>query len=289
MSKNPHSITVWTALVTPFNDDGTIDFAALKQCVMRQNLAGNGILALGSTGESLALSHQERCDVLRCVVEHATDVPVMVGVGGFQLNTQIAWCQTANELGADAFLMVTPMYAKPGIQGQAQWFCQLMDAVTQPCMLYNVPTRAGTSLHAQSVQLLSDHPRFWAIKDSSGNPQVAAEYQAMHPKVTLYCGDDAMMPAYSQIGAQGCVSVASNLWPYMTNTYIQQCLDNQLGADNYQLWQQRCEALFITSNPIPIKAALKAQQFITSDYVRPPLSTADMPPLPLILQDNDRQ
>jgi len=283
VSHRPCDIILWTALVTPFTDVGKIDFDSLQRLVQRQNMAGNGILALGSTGESLALSHVERYEVLRCIMEYATDVPVMAGVGGFQLDTQITWCHEAANLGVDAFLMVTPMYVKPGINGQAQWFCRLMDAVEQPCMLYNVPTRTGTSLHTQSIQLLCDHQQFWAIKDSSGDPHVAKSYQQMHHDVAIYCGDDNLMPAYSEIGACGCVSVASNLWPQSTKQYIQQCLEKTLDDAANRQWQTRSKALFVTSNPIPIKAALKAQQFIVSDYVRLPLSSADMPTLPSIL------
>lgn len=280
-------IPLWTALVTPFTAEGQVDFTSLAQLVRRQVAAGNGILTLGSTGESLALSDKERCDVLRCVIEHATEVPVMVGVGGFQLQRQIAWCQQAAMLGAGAFLMLTPMYAKPGIHGQVQWFRQLMDAVQQPCMLYNIPARTGISLHAHSVQLLSEHPRFWAIKDSSADPLVAQHYQQMHPGAALYCGDDVLMAAYARHGACGCVSVASNLWPQASKHYVRQCLNDSLSDDVDAQWQARSQALFVTSNPVPIKAALKAQQFIASDYVRPPLHNADMPTLPAILRQPD--
>src|ERR1700677_4871922 len=137
-----------TALITPMTTSGALDFESLAGLVHLQEEAGNSILLLGSTGEGLALTLAEKKQVLEHVFALQPKVPVIVGVGGFQLEEQLRWmahCQQNYPLAG--FLLVTPLYAKPGVQGQIAWFKALLDAATVPCILYNVPGRSAVKLH----------------------------------------------------------------------------------------------------------------------------------------------
>ena len=130
---------VWTAIVTPLNDGGNIDFVALKKLVIEQEKAGNGILYLGSTGESFNLSNNEKIQILEWFKNNKPTVPSMCGVGGNDLESTLDWVTTVNGYPFDAYLMVTPPYAKPGDEGQRAWFTQLLNRAKKPCILYNVP------------------------------------------------------------------------------------------------------------------------------------------------------
>src|SRR5690606_30822499 len=120
---------------------------------------------------------------------------------------------------------VTPLYAKPGAKGQIQWFKTLMDAVSRPVMLYNVPGRTAVAMSLEAVGALNSHKNFWAIKEASGSVEKMKEYLKAAGGKQVYCGDDALTPDFVQAGAVGLVSVASNAWPKETHLYVKQCLD----------------------------------------------------------------
>ncbi|MEX2600449.1 MAG: dihydrodipicolinate synthase family protein, partial [Balneolaceae bacterium] len=121
------STTLWTALITPMKEDGSVDYEDLERLVYRQEKAGNGILLIGSTGEGLALEDSERLEIVTFVTGLDLKVPVMAGVGGFNLEAQKSWVRTCNELGTDALLLVAPLYSKPGPLGQTEWFRALLE------------------------------------------------------------------------------------------------------------------------------------------------------------------
>jgi 4-hydroxy-tetrahydrodipicolinate synthase len=143
---NINELKLWTALVTPMQADGSVDFVSLENIVRRQEAAGNGILLLGSTGEGLALDQEEKKSVVSFVSRMNPDVAVMAGVGGFNLKMQQQWIETCNHLNINAFLLVAPLYSKPRPVGMESWFRSLLDVSGKPCMLYNIPGRTGVKI-----------------------------------------------------------------------------------------------------------------------------------------------
>lgn len=267
---------VWTAMVTPMMPDGSIHFDNLTPLLRRQERAGNGIVILGSTGESLNLTPAERREIVDFTCELNLSVPVMAGVGGSGLQETLEWLAWLETRPIDAYLMVTPIYAKPGYHGQLNWFTRLMDAVSRPCMLYNVPSRAGTPLAPEVVAALREHPNFWSIKEASGSVSAFTTYVGAAMGAPVFSGDDAMMWDFAALGCSGVVSVASNIWPEATRLYTRMALERALTPEEIALWQDASDALFMASNPVPAKKLLQMEGHIDSPEVRLPLDAADL-------------
>ncbi len=273
-------ISTWTALVTPFREDGSVDTASLERLVAEQSAAGNGLVVLGSTGEALACDEDEKFEILKAIMWMDREVPVVVGVGGFQLETQRAWIRKGNALGVDGFMLVTPLYAKPGAAGQVAWFEALMNEAEAPCMLYNIPGRAATPLHMDVVKQLGTHRHAWAIKEAGGTLESFRAYrEAAEDHWVLYSGDDPLLPTFAPEGAVGVVSVAANVWPELTHQFTQwvcsasnEELSSIAAQSMIQTWGTLTESLFVTSNPVPAKVLLACQGRLTSATTRPPLS-----------------
>lgn len=266
---------LWTALVTPFLDNNQVDYDSLKNIATAQAQAGNGLLLLGSTGEGLALSHDEQLNIVEFVCDLQLHTPLMVAVGGYNLAEQVAWVNRCNTLNIDAYLLGTPIYAKPGVVGQTLWFKTLLDAAKFPCMLYNVPSRSGVEIPIATVQNLQGHPNCWAMKEASGDLNKFLSYRQHCPNIKLYSGEDAMLPYLVPAGAKGLVSVCANAWPIATNTYVQLCLAGQT-QDMFPLWNKAVEALFCVANPIPVKVLMQQQKMLTTSVLRPPLTNLEL-------------
>ncbi len=269
---------LWTALITPFNIEGEIDFTSLKIIASAQAQAGNGLLLLGSTGEGLALTAQEQFSLVKFVCQLALDTPLMVAVGGYNLVEQVAWIERCNTLPIDAYLLGSPLYAKPGPIGQTQWFSRLLDEARFPCMLYNVPSRSGVEIPLTTVQNVQDHPNCWAIKEASGDINKFLNYKQHCPDVDLYSGEDGMLPCLAPAGAKGLVSVCANVWPQATNRYVEVCLTSspQLTQRLFPLWKNAVESLFSVSNPIPAKVLMYKQHAIKTPILRAPLTHLEL-------------
>ncbi|MCO4753346.1 MAG: 4-hydroxy-tetrahydrodipicolinate synthase [Bacteriovoracaceae bacterium] len=279
MSKfNLNDYPLWTALITPFNEDLSVDWDSLKSLIDEQVQAGNGLLILGSTGEALNIDLETRKEIIRFVKELSPAVPVMAGVGGHNLQEQINWLDWLETQDVDAYLMVVPIYAKPGVNGQYLWFKALMDKSTKPVMLYNVPGRTGKELEVQALGKLKDHKNFWALKEASGDVNKFKAYLEASGNASVYCGDDGLFPAFADAGSCGLVSVASNTWPGQTALYVRKSLDKSL--EEIKMWEDAANSLFIASNPVPAKRVLKLEGRIKTDALMPPLSAMD-------LTDND--
>jgi len=274
---------LWTALITPMNGDGSIDYDSLEKLVSLQESAGNGILLIGSTGEGLALEDAERKEIIDFVSGLKPDVPVMVGVGGMNINHQKSWIRYCNQKNIDAFLLVTPLYAKPGPAGQLEWFTQLLNESDKPCMIYNIPSRTGIELPFDVAKSLAKHPRMWAIKEASGNLATYLKFRQEVPAVPLYSGDDALLAFFTPGGCAGVVSVASNVWPEATSLYAQKCLDGDT-ENLFPLWTRAVKALFSVSNPIPAKRLLHDKGVIGSPALRLPLIADELTDLESIRQ-----
>ena len=261
---------LWTALITPFKENGEVDYQSLKKICKNQEKANNGILVLGSTGESLNLDPKEKIEIFTFIKDLNLKVPLMAGVGGINLNETLSWLDFIEDLHYDAYLMVTPLYSKPGDEGQLHWFKTLMDKVSKPVMLYNIPGRTGISLSKKALKTLKNHKNFWAIKEASGDLEEFKEYVKVTQPHPVYSGDDALLPTYQVLGVKGLVSVASNAWPSKTNSYVEKTLNNRLTHKTE--WKNWSNALFMASNPIPIKRLLFERGDISSPFCRPPLS-----------------
>ncbi len=284
---NLQEITLWTALITPLLDTGAVDFESLTKLVRAQEAAGNGLLVLGSTGESLNLDESEKTEILKHVLSLNPKTPVMLGIGGIHLKSTIESIKAANKFsGVHAYLLVTPLYAKPGRVGQTEWFKALLNASEKPCMLYNVPGRTGVAMHVETVRDLKDHPNFFAIKEASGKPEDFKRYsEAAGERIMMMSGDDALCPAFKPYKLRGLVSVASNVWPAETARYIRHTLNDTLKHED--LWRDSSNALFSASNPIPVKALMATKGLIKTPLTRSPLDARDMKDLDL-LQASDR-
>jgi 4-hydroxy-tetrahydrodipicolinate synthase len=269
---------LWTAVVTPLLRNGQLSLPDLERLLRRQEAAGNGIIVLGSTGEGLNLSEEERRRVVAFACSLNLNVPVMCGVGGHDLPSTLAWIRFLETLPLHGYLMVTPIYSKPGEHGQFAWFSALLDTATRPCMLYNVPSRTGCLLNKNAVRRLAEHPRFWAIKEASGSVEHFADYvDAVSPHVDVYSGDDPLMLEFAPLGAKGLVSVASNAWPAASRAYTELALTGQLSTSDDVLWKEASASLFLAANPIPVKSLLAAEGYISTPTVKIPLHADDMP------------
>jgi 4-hydroxy-tetrahydrodipicolinate synthase len=264
---------LWTALITPFDQHGNVDVAALQQLAKTQAQANNAIVLLGSTGEGLALSLAQKKLVVETVCDLALSVPIMVAVGGFQLTEQIAWIEYCNQLPIHSYLLASPLYAKPGVRGQIAWFKALLEAAKFPCMLYNVPSRSGVNIEVDALKVLQHLPQCWAMKEASGDIHRFLAYRKACPAIELYSGEDDMLPYLVTAGAKGLVSVCANVWPEPTRYYVDLALKGEESL-LFPVWQQAIKALFVVANPIPVKVLLKLQGKIKTDLLLPPL-TAD--------------
>lgn len=268
---------VITALITPLTQKGKIDFDSLKKIVDLQEAAGNAILILGSTGEGLALSLADKREIVKYVFGLKPKVPVIVGVGGFQLQEQLDWieyCQ--NHYPVAGFLLVTPLYAKPGVKGQIAWFKALMDVSKVPCIPYNIPGRSAVKMHAPVLAELAKHKNFLGLKEASGNFTEFSEYQALMPNSLMYSGNDELLAEQVKRGAFGVISVASNIWPKQAKAYLALCHAGKNTDELNQLWEEASNALFLASNPIPLKVLSFREGVIAHPDLLPPLTHEDL-------------
>mgnify|MGYP003685597025 CR=1 FL=1 len=271
---NLNDFKLWTALVTPFTPGLKVDFESLENLIKEQSDAKNGLLILGSTGEALNIDLETRKSIVEFVISKNPKSPLMIGVGGHDLAAQKSWVKWLETKEINAYLMVTPIYSKPNSDGQYRWFKSLMDDVTKPVMLYNVPSRAGTWLSIQAVGKLKHHKNYWGIKEAGGDVKKMSEYQQISGPGTIFCGDDGLFPEFSNAGACGLVSVASNTWPVETSLYVKKCLNKSF--DDKELWTKCANSLFCCSNPIPAKALLCSEGRINHETMMPPLAQTDL-------------
>ena len=237
-----------------------------------QQAAGNALLLLGSTGESLNMSKDDKMKVFSIAFETAPNLPVMAGVGGTHLDATLKWMEYLEKLPIHAYLAVVPPYARPGKMGQIEWFKALLDRSSRPIMIYNVPSRTGCTLEADALKTLSEHPRLQAVKEAGGNTQDFRHYCQCAPTLSFYSGDDPLLPKFVPFGARGLVSVASNIWPRETRRYCQLALEKKLSPADKALWKRCSQLLFHAGNPVTVKHLLWKTGRIESPRCYPPLS-----------------
>jgi 4-hydroxy-tetrahydrodipicolinate synthase len=266
---------LWTALITPLHEDGSIDFISLQAISKEQADAGNALLLLGSTGEGLALSTEESFSLVEYVCNLNLPVPLMVAVGGYNLAEQITWIKRCNTLSIHSYLLSTPLYAKPGEVGQTHWFTSLLNASEHPCMLYNVPSRSGVEIPIETIKKVQSHINCWALKEASGNINTFFAYSQQCLKIQIFSGEDAMMPYLVHSGAKGLVSVCSNVWPEATKTYVEQCLSGNTSS-MFPIWNNAVDELFCVANPIAVKILMHQKHMIKTPRLRAPLTHLEL-------------
>ncbi|MBO6523902.1 MAG: 4-hydroxy-tetrahydrodipicolinate synthase [Balneolaceae bacterium] len=274
MIKHP----LWTAIVTPLKKDGGVDYNSFEFILRKQEEAGNGILVLGSTGEGLNLLDEEKREIVKFAKLLKLEVPLMAGLGGFHINGQIDFMKYCDEVGVDAFLLVNPIYAKPGKEGQLAWFSTLMKETKTPCMVYNVPSRTGIHMHPEVPATLSKtFPNYMGLKEASGSIEKLREFIKASPKSPVYCGDDNLIKEFVEEGAVGLVSVASNAWPKKTHKQLSLFLEGKPEL-TFKDWVACADLLFDAPSPIPVKTLMQHKGWIANDQVRLPLSANDLKP-----------
>lgn len=268
-------LQLWTALITPMSPDGSVHYEDLKRLLKRQEDAGNGVLILGSTGEGITFSEAEKREIIKFSASQNLNIPIMAGVGGVRLETQLEWIDYCNELDIDSYLLVTPLYSKPGRYGQTEWFTELLSRSSKRCMIYNIPSRTGVKLSPEVLHDIKDHPNLWAVKEASGSIDDFRKFKEKLPELPLFSGDDALLPDFAKEGCVGLVSVAANVWPSETKLYVEKCLTGDVKHLN-PVWSEAIKALFSAPNPIPSKMLLHSKKEITNWKLRPPLSEKDL-------------
>jgi len=251
----------FTALVTPFRDGG-IDVSALEDLIEKQIAAGiTGIVAIGTTGESPTLSHEEREQVIRVTVAKANKrCLVFAGTGSNATQHAIGDTKLAEKLGVDAALLVAPYYNKPSQEGLFRHFKAIADATSLPIMLYNIPGRCGVDIAPETVARLAKECRnIVSIKEASGSVERVGELRRRLPDAfTILSGDDSLTLPFMAVGAVGVVSVASNLFPSEVCALARACESGDLKSAEklHRKLLPLFKDLFIEPNPVPVKTAL---------------------------------
>ena len=261
MMKKPVFTGAAVAIITPMNADGTVNFEEFGR-IIEDQIAGHtdAIVVCGTTGESATMPDAEHLSVIDyCVKKVNHRIPVIAGTGSNDTAHGIHLTQSAEKLGVDAVLLVTPYYNKTSQQGLIQHFTALANATSLPCILYNVPSRTGVNILPETAYELSKLPNINAIKEASGNiAQVAKIAQLCGDALNIYSGNDDQIVSLLALGGKGVISVLSNVAPRETHEICQKWFDGDIAASlAAQLkYLPLCEALFCDVNPIPVKFAM---------------------------------
>src|SRR6266567_3751853 len=251
----------FTALVTPFRN-GRIDVSAFQTLIETQIAAGiSGVVAVGTTGESPTLSHEERQEVIRLTVATANKrCLVIAGTGSNATEHAVADTKMAEKLGIDGALLVAPYYNKPSQEGLFRHFKTIADATSLPIILYNIPGRCSVDINPETVARLAKECRnIVSIKEASGSVDRVSDLRRRLPEsFTILSGDDSLTLPFMSVGAAGVVSVASNLFPSQVCALVRafESSDVKLAQKLHRKLFPLFKDLFIEPNPVPIKTAL---------------------------------
>lgn len=265
-----------TAIVTPFNTDGSVDFGKLRQLIDFQIDNGiDGIVPVGTTGESPTLNNQEHMRVIEETVKFVNGrAKVIAGTGANSTAEAVELTAQAKAYGIDATLQVTPYYNKPNQEGLYRHFSMVAD-LGLPVMLYNVPGRSSLEIAIETVARLAQHPNVVAVKEAGGDVSRVKKTLAVC-EIEVLSGDDGLALPMMRDGAIGLVSVASNVVPGVVASLVHTALDGQWDAAQllHNRYLELFETMFIDTNPIPVKAALAMIGKIEEVY-RLPLCSMD--------------
>ncbi|MEO6873678.1 MAG: 4-hydroxy-tetrahydrodipicolinate synthase [Opitutaceae bacterium] len=265
-----------TAIVTPFKHH-EVSYRDLEKLVEHQIKGGiNGLVPVGTTGESPTLSHEEHLDVVRAVIANARGrVPVIAGTGSNSTHEAVELTRLAHAAGADGMLVVTPYYNKPNQEGLFRHYCAVADATDRPIILYSIPGRCGIEISVPVIERLRTKYRHvrW-IKEAGGSvDRVDQIKSALGSDITVLCGDDALTLPFMAVGAEGVISVASNLYVREVGQMVRLAIEGDFvkAAKLHRQLYPFFKAIFIEPNPVPIKVALVRAGVISSPDVRLPL------------------
>lgn len=251
------------AIVTPMHADGSLDYPGLRQLIDWHIAEGtDGIVIVGTTGESATVSVDEHCALIKATVEHVKGrVPVIAGSGGNSTAEAIKLTAFAKDAGADAALLVVPYYNRPTQQGMYLHFKAVAEAVDLPIILYNVPGRTVADMSTETTLRLAAIPNIVGLKDATGNIARGVELLRLAPKsFAVYSGDDATAMALMFCGAQGNISVTANVAPRAMHELCAAAMAGETAkaiAINDQVFPLH-QKLFVEPNPVPVKWALTA-------------------------------
>ena len=249
------------AIVTPFNQDGSVNFSKLGELVDWQIQNGtDGIVALGTTGESATMTDEEDDAVCEYVLKRVNGrIPVIVGSGSNCTASMLEKSLRYQAMGVQGLLIISPYYNKTNEEGMYRHFATVVDAVDIPCILYNVPGRTGCSISEGVVKRLAGHPNVMGIKEASGNMSYACKIaRYLGPDFAMYSGNDDITVPILSIGGSGVISVLANILPQQTHDMVIAYLSGDTAAATAaQLrYLELINSLFLEVNPIPVKAAL---------------------------------
>ncbi len=275
--KRPRPFTgSYTALVTPFRNDA-VAYDDLRRLVEFQIKGGiDGLVPVGTTGESPTVTHEEHLDIIRCTVEAVRGrVPVIAGTGSNSTQEAVVMTKAADEAGADGMLLVAPYYNRPTQEGLFRHFAALAEVTDKPIVLYSIPGRCGVEISVGVIERLrAKYPHVAHVKEAGGSvDRVDQIISALGDAVTVLSGDDSLTLPFMAVGAKGVVSVASNYFP----REIAKLADLALAGDYakartlHRRLYPLLKAFFIESNPSPIKFAMAKAGLIGSAEVRLPL------------------
>ena len=249
------------AIITPFSEDGSINYERLGEMIDYQIENGtDAIIICGTTGEASTMSDEEHLECIRFAVKKAAKrVPVIAGTGSNDTAYAIKLSKEAEEIGADGLLLVTPYYNKTTQRGLIAHFTAIADAVNIPIILYNIPGRTGMSIEISTAKVLAKHKNIVAVKEASGNIGYTAKLiAACGDDLDVYSGNDDMIVPIMSLGGKGVISVLSHVLPKETHLMAQYCLENNFAeASKLQIkYLDLINNLFVEVNPIPVKEAM---------------------------------
>jgi 4-hydroxy-tetrahydrodipicolinate synthase len=274
----------FVALVTPMRVDGSLDYESLESLINWHIQSGtNGIVAVGTTGESATVSVMEHLKIIEQTIEFVDGrIPVIAGTGANSTQEALELTQTAASLGADFALIVTPYYNKPNQEGLYQHYMKIADSVEIPQILYNVPSRTACDLRPETVSRLSYHPNIVGIKEAVDDPIRLDELMSIRERANdqkyfaVLSGDDPTFSEFMSTGGDGVISVAANILPSQVAKICELNLEGHYedAKELNDMYKDIFELLFIESNPIPVKWMLEQMTKINSG-IRLPLICLD--------------
>lgn len=276
--KNPYFGRLLTAMVTPFNADGSVNYekaADLAEWLI--NNGSDGLVVAGSTGEAATMSAEEKLELFRVVVNRINKrVPVIAGTGSNNTADSIKMTKMAEAMGVDGVLIVGPYYNKPTQDGFYQHFAAVAQSTALPIIVYNVPGRTASNIAPATVaRLAEDFENIVAIKEAAGNvAQVAELYTVLPEDFTIYSGDDGLILPFMSVGATGLISVLSNIGGGILQDVMQAYEDGRVkeAAKLNAKMVPLANAMFVETNPIPVKAAVTLVTGIDAGQPRLPLT-----------------
>ena len=262
------------ALVTPFTEDGSVNFKRVRELVEWHIQEGtDAILVLGTTAETPTLTTEEEDEIVRIAIEqNAGRVPIVVGSGSNNTAKAIETSLKYEKMGADALLVISPYYNKANKQGMIQHFLAVADAVNTPIILYNVPARTGISISYEVLEVVSKHKNIVGIKEASGDMSLVSKFSKLiDDNFTIYSGNDDINVPLMSLGGGGVISVLANILPGVSHDMAAAALEGDFAkARELQIkYMDLINALFIETNPIPVKEAMNMLSLEAGGYRLP--------------------